>query len=418
MKRTLILLLVFIHCLTAYAQRLSGKVVDAETNEPIPYANVFFANTLIGTNSDIDGNYVLEGFSPGKYDLVVSHVGYITYLNPVALDNEDSQELNIALTPDLVKLSDVYVNADTSGWRYNYEMFKSNFLGRTKNAQKTTILNPKVLYLYFDKEENALYAHAKEPLEIENLALGYHVSYLLKEFSINFSTGRMYSFGIPRIRLIENDKRGRQKKWEKERLRAYNGSLLQFFRSIVTDSLDENGFEVHELFRIPNPNRPPDELIKRKRAELSKKVSEIINTGNSNVTISISGSNIDVLDQELRDSLAYWNRMYRLPKVIDSLGQPIKDVHQLAHSQTNLIEYRGMLQVKYMNEKEEMGYAQMSRRDPVKFQKSTIHFLSDRLTVYENGYYDDVRDVFIEHYWSWSSNIAELLPLEYLPPKD
>ncbi len=58
---------------------LEGKVVDAESKEPILFGNVALyqnGNLLTGTQTDLDGNYVFSTIDPGTYDVEVSYVGY------------------------------------------------------------------------------------------------------------------------------------------------------------------------------------------------------------------------------------------------------------------------------------------------------------------------------------------------------
>lgn len=405
---------------TLKAQQVIGKILDAETNEPISLVNVFFANTLIGTTSDIDGNFILDGFGEGKYDLVVSHIGYETFSFSLEFDNNETRHIDISLTSDPVELLDVYVNADTSGWAYNYELFKANFLGQTRNAHKTKILNPKVLFLYFDQEENTLNAHAKEPLKIENYALGYNITYLLKEFQINFNSGKLRYFGIPQISLMETENKKEEKKWEKARVKAYNGSLLHFFRSLKERQLTENGFVVHKLYRVTNRNRPPSELIEKKMdnfREASRKKLE--DQKSKNKEGSRDSEFVNILDLDFVDSLSYWSRMKSLPERVDSLGEQIESGIEITPYQENIVDYKGLLEIKYLNEREEVFYTRTFGRKGTskKDQISVITFLDDRLTIYDNGYYDDLRSVFIEEYLAWSTNISELLPLEYVPPQ-
>jgi hypothetical protein len=60
---------------------LKGRVMDKDTKEPIPFANVALENggTLIaGSTTDFDGKYEIRNISQGLYDLKVSFVGYKT----------------------------------------------------------------------------------------------------------------------------------------------------------------------------------------------------------------------------------------------------------------------------------------------------------------------------------------------------
>ena len=56
-----------------------GKVVDATTNEALPFASVVLQGNATGTTTDFDGNYTLTGISPGVHNVVVSFLGYATY---------------------------------------------------------------------------------------------------------------------------------------------------------------------------------------------------------------------------------------------------------------------------------------------------------------------------------------------------
>ena len=53
-----------------------GKVVDATTNDPLPFAAVVLQGETSGTATDLDGNYRLEGVPSGVHNIVVSFLGY------------------------------------------------------------------------------------------------------------------------------------------------------------------------------------------------------------------------------------------------------------------------------------------------------------------------------------------------------
>ncbi|MGB1577767.1 MAG: TonB-dependent receptor [Flavobacteriales bacterium] len=53
-----------------------GKVVDAVTNDPLPFAAVVLQGETSGTATDLDGNYRLEGVPAGVHNVVVSFLGY------------------------------------------------------------------------------------------------------------------------------------------------------------------------------------------------------------------------------------------------------------------------------------------------------------------------------------------------------
>jgi outer membrane receptor protein involved in Fe transport len=68
-----------------YAQQgsLQGKVIDKDTKEPIPFANIIVENKgsqVAGSSSDFDGKYSIKPLPPGKMDVKATFVGYKTKL--------------------------------------------------------------------------------------------------------------------------------------------------------------------------------------------------------------------------------------------------------------------------------------------------------------------------------------------------
>lgn len=394
----LIASIIFFSLPVASQNMLSGKVLDSLTREPIQYVNVFFANTSIGSVTDAHGEFEIRDFPSGKYDLTVSFVGYTTVQQPIKFDGEVIN-LAIYLTQQVTQLKEITVQADTSGWKQNLEYFKWNFLGLTRNASQTRVINPHVLNLYFDQDDKILVAHAKQPIEIENHALGYKIYYLLEDFKVDYRSGKLDYYGIPRFSSMVPTRKGELKRWTREQERAYYGSFTHFIKSFKQNQLTENGFEVHTLFKVPNRDRPSD-------AYLDERIKSWQGKQTSN-PIFIVGS------VEVRDSLTYYMILRSRPKLVDSVGYKITDTRPLFSADDNsILQYSGMLQVTF-DEREEARYA--LGRQPLKKQRSVVHLLGKQLRIYDNGYYEDVRNVFLDGYWAWSEKIAELLPLDYEP---
>ncbi|MDY0101697.1 MAG: TonB-dependent receptor [Lentimicrobium sp.] len=67
--------------LSVFAQSgsLSGKVIDKDTKEPIPFVNIIVelgGTQAGGSSSDFDGKYTIKPITPGKYDIKATFVGY------------------------------------------------------------------------------------------------------------------------------------------------------------------------------------------------------------------------------------------------------------------------------------------------------------------------------------------------------
>ena len=80
--------------------KISGVVTDADTGEPLPGANIALGGTLLGTASDIEGNYFIIGVPVGAYDVTASFVGYQAQtISDVEINAGYTRELNFSLAP-------------------------------------------------------------------------------------------------------------------------------------------------------------------------------------------------------------------------------------------------------------------------------------------------------------------------------
>ncbi|MEO6902065.1 MAG: DUF5686 family protein [Bacteroidia bacterium] len=88
-----------LHCFfnSALAQqtKVSGKIVDLITREPLPFVNIVFKGTTEGGASDIDGYYSISSNVPVD-SIIVSYVGYTNYTR--AIKPNIIQEVNIGLS--------------------------------------------------------------------------------------------------------------------------------------------------------------------------------------------------------------------------------------------------------------------------------------------------------------------------------
>lgn len=89
-----------------------GTVLDAETNEGVPFANVLLQGTSTGTSTDFEGNFRLEGLEPKVYNLSVSSVGYKPQaVYEVRAYNNRETRADVRLEADVKVLESVEVRA-------------------------------------------------------------------------------------------------------------------------------------------------------------------------------------------------------------------------------------------------------------------------------------------------------------------
>ena len=58
--------------------KIGGRILDADTKEPLIGANVVIVGTESGAATDADGRYYVLNIIPGTYDVRISYVGYGT----------------------------------------------------------------------------------------------------------------------------------------------------------------------------------------------------------------------------------------------------------------------------------------------------------------------------------------------------
>ena len=107
--------LLVISTFTTWAQTgvISGRVSDATSNEPIPFANVIIQGTTIGASSDIDGNYKITGIKPDLYNVEVSYLGYKPQIEfEVQVFNNKPAQVDFKLEEDSKTLEAVVVKAN------------------------------------------------------------------------------------------------------------------------------------------------------------------------------------------------------------------------------------------------------------------------------------------------------------------
>ena len=56
--------------------KISGRVVDGSTGDPLPGCNILMDGTVLGAASDLDGNYYILNIPPGTYTLRFMMIGY------------------------------------------------------------------------------------------------------------------------------------------------------------------------------------------------------------------------------------------------------------------------------------------------------------------------------------------------------
>ncbi len=92
--------------------KIVGRVVDADTKEGLPGANVVIEGTHMGTATDMDGYYVILNVPPGTYTIKASMLGYQTMVvKNVVVEADRTTEVNFKLKATVIKEKEIVVVA-------------------------------------------------------------------------------------------------------------------------------------------------------------------------------------------------------------------------------------------------------------------------------------------------------------------
>lgn len=381
---------------------IKGTVVTAIDKMPLANASVFLSNATIGTHTGSDGAFSLPGVKPGKYELIISVVGYDTYRQDVIADSKQVLMPAIAISSKTIVLTEVKVDSRVDPDREkNYTLFKNEFLGSSPLAAGCKILNPELLDLNYDYSAGILTASSEDFLEIENDALGYKIKYLLTNFIKNVGDSNLndVQFGGPALFQEMRGNPAQEKRWRKQRAEEYDGSMMHFLRSVLNNSYEEEGFRVLRIEHLSNPNRPPDTLISRK----IKLYLGLKSKGRS-----------------YKDSLAYWLRKNKLPATIDKLlPEPLKQEDLVRRTnQKDLFALAGDKCSLYVFYSKSHHYPAKIRTDDLNEasndNRTIVNFDAPYVLFDKNGCVMDPSCLSFDGAWG-RSRVADLLPVDYDP---
>jgi len=316
--------------LSAFGQRVSGKLVDSLSGEPVRNATLYIDQTQIITQSDANGRFSINlPHSPST--ILITHVGYQKRVATIAYSKDS---FLIKLFPRKDVMEEVTVNAKVNwekDWKRWGHVFIEYFIGPDME-KKCVLLNPEVLKFRFDKSQMMLKAWARRPLLLENKQLGYIIHVDLDSFYYSF---RNAIFTYKQSRYFEPVRGAngeQQKTLAANRLKAYGGSEMHFMRAMYKNTFAQEGFRLYKYTGEENAEK------KRIRQQVSQKEFEQGKIGP--VDFSTKG----------RDSLKYYKEVMAEPLMFfkDSVrlkmeNRRFKDdagfVRLYLNSDTFLLEY-------------------------------------------------------------------------------
>ena len=129
-----LIILFLITQLGAQSTIISGFISDSSSGEALIGANVILQETGQGMATDINGYYIIQDIVPGDYVLMVSYVGFSLRKEELAISDRQSIKLNIALSEEVVELSQVEVTAEQIQRKANIQPSMINLSPRMMKA--------------------------------------------------------------------------------------------------------------------------------------------------------------------------------------------------------------------------------------------------------------------------------------------
>ena len=230
---------------------IEGRVIDAQTGEPLRDAHVFLSGTKIGTITNPAGRFSISRIPPGSHRLVVSIIGYERDPEDILLRVGEHKTIYKELNPVVYEMDEIFAGDLDRRWRRHLNRFERLFLGETEMAESTEIVNPEVLR-FRSRWWGRFTAEAMAPLLIENHALGYRITYHLDDF--HHSGLRTRWTGDKHFEEMAPADSTQAVKWEENRQKTYEGSLRHFLLSLQKQEVAEEGYIVYHMRRDMHGN--------------------------------------------------------------------------------------------------------------------------------------------------------------------
>ncbi len=240
---------------------LAGVVYEAPTNAPLASVNVFLANTMLGAQTNAEGVFEIRNVPWGTHELIVSMLGYEVQRHSVRVAQDRVSNLKFQLIGKPLAGPEVEVVAEEpDAWRKNLRKFETMFWGKSKFASACKLLNAEILD--FSEDEGGWFsAQASSPVRFENRALGYRLEIILSRFDYHEGRNEIRYSVIPRFEELTAQDANEARRWERNRLKAYHGSLRHFLNALARERTHTEGFQVFTLPQLPWQERAAKHLL-------------------------------------------------------------------------------------------------------------------------------------------------------------
>ena len=245
MRKLIFICIIIVVYSKVYGQSVKGKIVNATTNEAIPFVTVYYNQTLVGTTANKDGVFTIQKFKNEPMPLVFSAVGFYSTVLTNYLEKDFIQ---VSLKPKVLAIEEVTIHSKSleRSRRSYLKIFKREFIGTTSNAKHCKIVNENDITFNYQPNSDTLIAYALKPIIIENEALGYTITYYLNNFEYSKKTDYTYfsgNFNFSKDWALDENF---VTSYHTKRANTYYGSRTHFIRTLYTKKLFGSGYKLKD----------------------------------------------------------------------------------------------------------------------------------------------------------------------------
>ncbi|QQQ30223.1 carboxypeptidase-like regulatory domain-containing protein [Chryseobacterium indoltheticum] len=383
MKKTVLLFLMICPFYVLFSQTIKGTVVN-DIDKPIENVNIYLDGTKTGTTSAADGTFSLT--SKNNNSLVFQKDNYETVIV------NTSDVLNKKLKVVLIKakeIEEVVIIPFTETAYKNYiKYFLDSFIGSDQSNVK--IKNQRSLKFSYDKTNKILRVKAPQTLIIENKNLGYIIEYNLQDFVGDFENKTTRYTGTSFFKETKNTD-----KVKLNRMNAYDGSQVHFFRSVFANKVADEGFIVNQITKFPNSKYPTEEELQR--------LKDFTEMFKSKGTLNIPKDILDIGNRKRSEQ----------PYKIGITKTQIPETDYTKKTDNKLfLDYDYMMQINFKRYFYELQKGQFVKTTIPIVETSFLHPENDTFEIYTNG--NTSNPGMLTNQGEFTKNKIEfLLPLDY-----
>lgn len=386
MKRILLFCIYFGFVIQCFAQIISGKI-QTENGSSVSDVNIYLDGTKISTLSINDGSFKLDVQGQKSGNLIFQKDNYETNIFP--LNQAIGKTVKVVINPQKEIEEVVIIPYTEKAYKDFINYFLDKFIGFDRDDVR--IKNQRTLKFSYDKKNKFLKVKAPQTLVIENKKLGYTIQYNLINFQADFNSKSTSYIGTSFFKETSF-----RKEIILNRMNAYKGSLMHFFRSLYNNELEKEGFIVNHAKRIPNPNYPSE-------AELQKLKDHFIMKKSQNSTLPWTDELEDISQKKSKNS----------EFLMAILKTKIKESEFTKRKDGRLfLDFEDLLMVNYQKYYYEIKKGEFVKSGGVVTQSSILHPEALDFEIFKEGLYSEPDQLILEEHFS-NQNVSKMLPLDY-----